>query len=1383
MLPSKVVANPPTGQRSSSEWSSLGLNLSNGPGTMQSTIIIDGQPIQNILYAISNQIDDLQTKVQILDSAKKPSAFDSNLAGLLQRPSTTISTNITTKLQQLSTNLPKNEKISNGATTPSKNSLNSQSSSKMNSRNAFNASKESQQVRKIQSFRIDQKSDNTKKNGKSIKRVSSAAHLKEEGLGSPNPLPSFPEREQSDAQIDITGQENPLDSIDVDNVATDVSVKPDATVRESLDNTLKELNAQAVMNEKQGDDNVSMSEVSTAKSRYKDSDGQSKKKIVKSKKADALAKFMATNMSNGDSSSSLAPDRDNSDKPIDETTKIANSISNTKPEMNGESSLTEEESKSLDDTNPSAIPLEDEMESQEERDLHYIDNLDMFSNHSDNVGRAEEEQEQDNLWLNILNSFNEKMVFFEQKIDIMTENERELHDRIASMEDNEKKLQKKLNQMVENEIIMKEKIESLESNEEYIQNKLDEVTSNEQIFKEQINSLESKTSEMNPFFPVNHILSSPSMQFALQANQGPLQMPLSQANGAITSPGGSYIDEQILAYEVPNGQSQRTSENQSIPSNIYPILETEASPSHASAAVDQAKSRPKSDANAMNESISTKKSIPKDLNNEVTSQLPASIDTSDISSPRDQDNANAEVKVAKQLSLQSPSQSSKLNKPPNVKKSSTNKGKSTPNKATKEASIAEDESLPAASAGENTIDTNIIPVEETENGLAVSSPLGSELLSPDGSVPSDQSVDLNAKLQAQLQAQGKMNTEANPSIPSNKTNPTVQRMPSSLKRDHSIAYEVVKSPAKPGKYVPSNAVNPTANTGNTIATNAGPSPAPTGGLVPVPQPQANPTTTPPIKPSYVTKSSSIAIDYTQVNPNTMNPSASISINSREKNAFDEMVMTRLLTLERQLPDLMKRFGVIEKDISNQFQQQDRKFNELIHTIEGDINLRIQEIQNRYAFLHKQNVDFNTNLTNYQTKLNGIDTSIEFMKSNARVQDTNINNLQTWKFSTTNEINEILNFNKNLELNEINLKENIEFIQKDVSNMKELNDTNKTEIYLKINQLHSLILKVQRETMKSLSNNSESSNDPNDIYNNNLNHNHNSNESQQLNKFEEIITELSKKYNNQISLINSNMKSLSETYEEKIQSLFRWMVKSNRKLKEYEEKVSMEPHSSHEGTANSIGRVKCLVCDQVVNQQTEAEIVFGGPSMKTTFPTRKATSPVKGSNNTINHWTPGPSSREGLRLGKSLVTSSLPSLSNNHSLIESNALNDSEMKTYLMVGLDGQYIESDHKLVGGSISSKYKALGHPHSHASVHTSWMSDEDSHPGLGLHVGAMSNENDDDLSPSSINHRENELKSSLVSMGDSNWIIHDNNKQEPDRSSTPNASVLATAFKSLES
>ena len=98
---------------------------------------------------------------------------------------------------------------------------------------------------------------------------------------------------------------------------------------------------------------------------------------------------------------------------------------------------------------------------------------------------------------------------------------------------------------------------------------------------------------------------------------------------------------------------------------------------------------------------------------------------------------------------------------------------------------------------------------------------------------------------------------------------------------------------------------------------------------------------------------------------------------------------------------------------------------------------------------------------------------------------------------------------------------------------------------------------------------------------------------EFNRLENYTNELTKR----IELLNNELhqgfSTIDTKLEKRIDKVAHWCLKHLKKEIKNNNYDSYNDH--HDGT--DIGRVKCLVCDQVVNQQKETEIVHGGPPMK------------------------------------------------------------------------------------------------------------------------------------------------------------------------------------------
>lgn len=101
---------------------------------------------------------------------------------------------------------------------------------------------------------------------------------------------------------------------------------------------------------------------------------------------------------------------------------------------------------------------------------------------------------------------------------------------------------------------------------------------------------------------------------------------------------------------------------------------------------------------------------------------------------------------------------------------------------------------------------------------------------------------------------------------------------------------------------------------------------------------------------------------------------------------------------------------------------------------------------------------------------------------------------------------------------------------------------------------------------------------------------------QLDHLRESLSELGRKLNLQSKELHEGFGKIDKKLDKKTDLIAQWCLKQVRK--EIRGFNSPEPNKATEGT--DIGKIKCLVCDQPVTQQTRTETVFGGPGMKIQF---------------------------------------------------------------------------------------------------------------------------------------------------------------------------------------
>ena len=101
---------------------------------------------------------------------------------------------------------------------------------------------------------------------------------------------------------------------------------------------------------------------------------------------------------------------------------------------------------------------------------------------------------------------------------------------------------------------------------------------------------------------------------------------------------------------------------------------------------------------------------------------------------------------------------------------------------------------------------------------------------------------------------------------------------------------------------------------------------------------------------------------------------------------------------------------------------------------------------------------------------------------------------------------------------------------------------------------------------------------------------------------DLSNQLGRKIEANLSDVNDSLQSLRSNYDKRLESLLQWTLKQLRRL-------AANGNMSQEMGVTDIGKVKCLVCDQVVNQLVETDIVFGGPPLPVTLKTLANSRPL------------------------------------------------------------------------------------------------------------------------------------------------------------------------------
>jgi hypothetical protein len=83
-------------------------------------------------------------------------------------------------------------------------------------------------------------------------------------------------------------------------------------------------------------------------------------------------------------------------------------------------------------------------------------------------------------------------------------------------------------------------------------------------------------------------------------------------------------------------------------------------------------------------------------------------------------------------------------------------------------------------------------------------------------------------------------------------------------------------------------------------------------------------------------------------------------------------------------------------------------------------------------------------------------------------------------------------------------------------------------------------------------------------------------------------------------VNDSLNTLHSNYDKRLESLLQWILKQLKRL---------AGNMNNDTGMTDIGKVKCLVCDHVVNQLVSTDIVFGGPALPVSLKTLTLTRPL------------------------------------------------------------------------------------------------------------------------------------------------------------------------------
>lgn len=114
---------------------------------------------------------------------------------------------------------------------------------------------------------------------------------------------------------------------------------------------------------------------------------------------------------------------------------------------------------------------------------------------------------------------------------------------------------------------------------------------------------------------------------------------------------------------------------------------------------------------------------------------------------------------------------------------------------------------------------------------------------------------------------------------------------------------------------------------------------------------------------------------------------------------------------------------------------------------------------------------------------------------------------------------------------------------------------------------------------------------------------------------DLCNQLDKRLESNKIEVNDSLKNLRSNYDKRLEALLQWILKQLRRL----------AGNARKGTdvagGTDIGKVKCLVCDQVVNQHVATDTVFGGPAMPVSLKTLTQNRPMPFENELDSRRTP------------------------------------------------------------------------------------------------------------------------------------------------------------------
>lgn len=91
----------------------------------------------------------------------------------------------------------------------------------------------------------------------------------------------------------------------------------------------------------------------------------------------------------------------------------------------------------------------------------------------------------------------------------------------------------------------------------------------------------------------------------------------------------------------------------------------------------------------------------------------------------------------------------------------------------------------------------------------------------------------------------------------------------------------------------------------------------------------------------------------------------------------------------------------------------------------------------------------------------------------------------------------------------------------------------------------------------------------------------------LSQLNDLCNQLDRRFQENKLEMSDGLKTLKSNVDKRLEALLQWILKQLKRLAD---------RNSGGENGTDIGKVKCLVCDQVVNQNVEAELAFGAPAL-------------------------------------------------------------------------------------------------------------------------------------------------------------------------------------------